>query len=189
MGSLRSLCIWTAHIIHTHSSPLFLMDNYRSLPTLRLFLGRGVWMENSCLSNAHTTSAALTRAALLSRVPWMKEPTEAQLYLTISRWCSGWDSSEAANLGDQVLVNEGRAWRVAVHSVGLKHALEDLPYCGRQYSTVVEQFEQLICYFCYGFVRSLPWKSAELDYCVEWVSSPASNCFHLPIWKIFVTII
>ena len=36
-------------------------------------------------------------------VPWMKEPTEAPLYLAVSCCGSGRDSSEAANLGDTCL--------------------------------------------------------------------------------------
>jgi len=69
----------------------------------KAFSRQGAWMQSRCPGNAHFMSAALARAAGLLcylRIPWIKEPAETPLYLAVSRCGSGWDSSEAANLGD-----------------------------------------------------------------------------------------
>jgi len=69
----------------------------------KAFSRQGAWMQSRFSGNTHFTCAALTRAAGLLcdlEVPWIKEPTETPLYLAVSRCGSGWDSSEAANLGD-----------------------------------------------------------------------------------------
>ena len=60
-------------------------------------------MQSRCPGNAHFTSAVLARAAGLLcylGVPSLKEPRETPLYLTVSHCSSGWDSSEAVNLGN-----------------------------------------------------------------------------------------
>ena len=62
-----------------------------------------IYISHRCPGNAHATSATLAGAAGLLcdlGVPWMKELTQTPLYLTISRCGSGWNSSEAAHLGD-----------------------------------------------------------------------------------------
>lgn len=84
------------HMIHT---PWLLL----SVP--EAFSRKETWMQSCCSGNAYSMSADLMRATRLLcylRVPWMKEPSKTPLYFVISHCWSDWDSSEAANLGDQV---------------------------------------------------------------------------------------
>ena len=79
----------------------------------KAFSRQGACMQSRCPGKAHLTSAALARAARLLcylGVPWIKEPIETPLYLAISRCGSGWDSSEAANLGDQGFPDDCMGW-------------------------------------------------------------------------------
>lgn len=61
-------------------------------------------MQSCCPGNAHFISATLARASRLLcylGIAWIKERTETPLYIVISCCGSGWDSSEAENLGNQ----------------------------------------------------------------------------------------
>ena len=100
-------CKWMAYHFSSSERPTRFTHPESSSLSQRLLLGRGVWMQSRCPGCAHFAPAALVRAARLLcdlGVLWVKEPAKTPLYLASSRCGTGWDSSEAANLGNQVEV-------------------------------------------------------------------------------------